>query len=319
MKRTMLSMLACCVVVGAFACAEGTHPEEIEIMPWEDFLAMSTQHFDGTEYYVVDGDIAVAKEEVRPYYDRLVASIRKYNQSLRDGVSSVSLESTVNRFGGADDIWPASVRNNLTYCVSNEFGGDKTLIRNAMAGATADLEAHGNFDFRYISSADSNCNNGNSSVLFSVRPTTGGGACAFFPSGGGCVPRTIIINVSEFGGTISHRGVLRHELGHVLGLRHEHIRVPGTSCSEGTQWRAVTAYDSNSMMHYPSCQGSTNTGDLVVTALDGQGINALYGGGGGADPNSCIESNACGSQAPGGCWCDSQCTSFGDCCSDGPC
>ena len=35
---------------------------------------------------------------------------------------------------------------------------------------------------------------------------------------------------------------------------------------------------------------------------------------GGPNPNSC--QNNCGGQAPGGCWCDDQCTGFGDCCSD---
>ncbi len=33
-----------------------------------------------------------------------------------------------------------------------------------------------------------------------------------------------------------------------------------------------------------------------------------------SNPNSC--SGNCGSRAPGGCWCDSACASFGDCCSD---
>ena len=37
------------------------------------------------------------------------------------------------------------------------------------------------------------------------------------------------------------------------------------------------------------------------------------------DQNSCEESNACGTQAPGGCWCDDACMRFNDCCSDGPC
>ncbi|WP_437821453.1 hypothetical protein [Sorangium sp. So ce1078] len=32
------------------------------------------------------------------------------------------------------------------------------------------------------------------------------------------------------------------------------------------------------------------------------------------NPNSC--SGSCGGRAPGGCWCDSACSSFGDCCSD---
>lgn len=43
-------------------------------------------------------------------------------------------------------------------------------------------------------------------------------------------------------------------------------------------------------------------------------INAVSGGGGNNNPNSC--SGQCGGQAPGGCWCDAQCASFGDCCSD---
>lgn len=33
-----------------------------------------------------------------------------------------------------------------------------------------------------------------------------------------------------------------------------------------------------------------------------------------SNPNSC--SGICGSQAPGGCWCDDACVRFGDCCSD---
>jgi len=41
--------------------------------------------------------------------------------------------------------------------------------------------------------------------------------------------------------------------------------------------------------------------------------------GGQADPNSCVQNDTCGGQAPGGCFCDAVCTQFGDCCPDGPC
>ena len=34
---------------------------------------------------------------------------------------------------------------------------------------------------------------------------------------------------------------------------------------------------------------------------------------------SCILSGHCGGQAPSGCFCDAACTTFGDCCFDGPC
>jgi aqualysin 1 len=38
-----------------------------------------------------------------------------------------------------------------------------------------------------------------------------------------------------------------------------------------------------------------------------------------ADPNSCVQNDTCGGQAPGGCFCDGACQIFGDCCPDGPC
>jgi hypothetical protein len=263
---------------GLLACAEERHPAELDVVPWEEFLARSTKVFEGQTIYVVDGDLAVPFEEVRPYYDRWVASVGDYNRALREGRSMDEWESTVNTIGGVDDVWPAAQRGNLTYCVSNDFGANKALIVSAMAGATADLEAHGRFDFRYIAAQDASCNNTNPAILFSVRPWTSGGACAFFPSGGGCVARTVVINVADFNppSVVTHRGVLRHELGHVLGLRHEHIRFPGTFCTETGTSRAVTAYDSQSMMHYPWCPGGTNVGDLEVTARDAQGLRTLY-------------------------------------------
>ncbi len=71
------------------------------------------------------------------------------------------------------------------------------------------------------------------------------------------------------------QGILRHELGHTLGFRHEHTRPEAGTCFEDTAWRALTAYDASSVMHYPQCNG-TQTGDLVLTDLDRQGATALY-------------------------------------------
>jgi len=179
--------------------------------------------------------------------------------------------------GGADDIWAFSVRANLTYCISTAFGANHARTVTEMAQATADWEAHGDYNFVYVPAQDGVCTNANTNVVFAVRPRTEGGACAFFPSGGGCVPRTLVMNYASFAsGAVTSQGVYRHELGHVLGLRHEHIRAPGTSCIEGGTFRGVTAYDSASVMHYPWCTGARNTGDLFITSNDALGINTLY-------------------------------------------
>ena len=322
MKYSALAL--CGLLVGAFGCGHeevGQHADEIPTMTWEQFLEASTKSFEGKNIYVVEWDIAVEFEELRPYYDRMIAEINRYNEAVRNGIAYTVRPSTVNVVSGADDVWSSNQANNLTYCVSNDFGNNKNLMVDAMAGAAADLEAAGSFDFIYDASQDGNCSNSQTSTLFSVRPWNSGGACAFFPSGAGCVTRTVVIDVADFTtGSVSVRGVLRHELGHVLGLRHEHTRNPNASgdCLENTSWRGVTAYDSNSMMHYKSCPGSTNSGDLEVTSLDAAGLGELYGGGGGGPPppgpNSC--EGRCGGQAPGGCWCDNQCSFYGDCCAD---
>lgn len=69
-------------------------------------------------------------------------------------------------------------------------------------------------------------------------------------------------------------GVLRHELGHVLGYRHEHIgNVPGCN-TEGVSWERLTPYTPNSVMHY-FC-GGAGSFDLSLRDLDKAGHRCLY-------------------------------------------
>ena len=73
-------------------------------------------------------------------------------------------------------------------------------------------------------------------------------------------------------------GVLRHELGHVLGFRHEHIRSgapPG--CPDEDVFGAIDLndYDPKSVMHY-FCGGVGNR-DLVITAEDRTASQIVYG------------------------------------------
>jgi len=53
----------------------------------------------------------------------------------------------------------------------------------------------------------------------------------------------------------------------------------------------------------------TNAGDITAT----QAFHAV-GTSPGPNPNSCV--GICGQQAPGGCWCDSKCAQYNDCCPD---
>ena len=241
-------------------------------LTWDEFLTMVHREAD-TGVYIVNGDEPIVGEKkLREFYEGLIGNG----------------ELIVHQSGGSDAAWNATQKLNLTYCVSTGFGSNYTNAVTAMAGAAADWEAVANVDFIHVSAQDSNCTNSNNNVLFDVNPVNAGGqylARAFFP-GESRAARNILIDASTWSVTSwTPRGIIRHEIGHTLGFRHEHTRPEAGTCFEDNNWRSLTSYDSSSVMHYPQCNGTQN-GDLVITAADAQGAESLYGapGGGGGGP-----------------------------------
>lgn len=232
-------------------------------MSWEEFRAGVYQEPD-TGVYIVDGDTPVVGDE---------ALAKFYADHFQSGALAV------HRAGGADVIWPAGQRNNLTYCVSTGFGSNYSRVVNAMREATAAWEGAANVTFVYVPAQDGNCTASNNSVLFNVRNVSGQPylARAFFPNDGRAA-REVLVDSGIFGNIapVTLTGILRHELGHTLGFRHEHTRPEAGTCFEDNNWRGLTTYDAASVMHYPQCNGS-NTGDLRLTALDRQGARNVYG------------------------------------------
>jgi hypothetical protein len=115
-----------------------------------------------------------------------------------------------------------------------------------------------------------------------VRPVNVGDylARAFFPDEPRAA-RNVLIDESSFQlapppEKLQLAGILRHELGHTLGFRHEHTRPESGTCFEDSNWRPLTSYDAFSVMHYPQCNG---LGDwsLVLTPRDMAATACLYG------------------------------------------
>ena len=235
---------------------------------WEEFRASVYQEDFEDGHFIVNGDIAIPSEK----------QLYEFWESLQQGAL------IVNRRGGADDKWSDTAKLNITYCISTNFGSNRTRMVNAMNAATAKWESLGNVNFVHLTAQDSNCTASNTNVVFDVRQVSGQQylARAFFPSNARS-SRNVLVDTSSFGNTgWPLENIIGHELGHTLGFRHEHTRPEAGTCFEDNNWRALTPYDSASIMHYPQCNGTST--NLNWSARDGVGIVALYGQPGGTPP-----------------------------------
>jgi hypothetical protein len=259
----------------------------------DHLVARAYRDVDGM--WIVDGDTPVSsEEELRAYYASWGVVDPENPPPPEQPTAGGQQGLVIAQHFGQDSRWSVEEKNRLTYCVSTAFDGDHGAVVTAMTTATGDWESAADIGFVHDTGSDANCTAANTAVVFRVAPndTTEYLARAFFPTDGHD-QRNLFVTPAAIAGTggFTLEGVLRHELGHVLGFRHEHIRVrqpdAGTCFNEDLEWRGLTNYDANSVMHYPQCSG-TNTGDLVLTAWDRQGAAAVYGTrGGGPRPEQC--------------------------------
>ncbi len=265
-RSLILSLL---VVASSSACSS----EEDSRSGFEALRARSLHIIDGEEKYVVEWDLALTLDELRDYYDHYIDGDRDEEAGAR---------SSVNRVNNQDDVWANGQQKNLTYCVSTNFGSGQARIINEMNQAANAWKLVGNVKFIYKASEDANCTSSNPNVIIAVQKwnTVGPVANSFFPSAG---KGSLFLDLaaadvpSPNAPLVTSAGILRHELGHILGLRHEHIRNPLQPCdSEPATYAPLTPYDKNSVMHYPQCGGFPNS-TMSISALDAAGVHELYG------------------------------------------
>lgn len=269
LMSTAAALAACGGDIGEVTVKEA-ELADTSAMTWEEFQALVYQEPEAG-VFIVDGDTPVVGEEaLRRFYAEHVAG----DQAL-----------AVSTSGGRDVRWSAAAQRDLRYCVSQSgFGARYSTVVSAMQAATRAWEAAADVRFVHVVAEDARCSASNAAVVFDVRPVNAGGsylARAFFPDQARST-RNVLIDGTAFGGSPSLVGILTHELGHTLGFRHEHTRPEAGACFEDQAWRALTPYDSASVMHYPQCNGTAR--DLAMTVRDREGAAALYGAPGGTTP-----------------------------------
>ncbi|MFU8806857.1 MAG: matrixin family metalloprotease [Bradymonadaceae bacterium] len=242
-------------------------------MSFEEFMKYVYCEPD-TTVCVIDGDLAIGggEEGLRRYYEERI-------ELAHSALTVMNLHSV-------DSVWDKIQRFNLTYCVSDDFGDRKQEVIDVMDESARQWEEFAHVRFVYKAEEDHRCDNKNNRVVFNVSAAPSGSwyiARAFFPEYDRA-DREIRINWREHDGMLTRRanenytllGVMRHEIGHVLGFRHEHIRPEASGrCFENDDFRPITEYDSSSVMHYPHCGGDNDWG-LEFSENDIRGGRFFY-------------------------------------------
>lgn len=274
MRRGSLLCLGLMSVVSLSAC---TAEFEREGPTFDEFMADSIRLADGR--IIADQDILFADEEAaRDYFEEEMA-----DSASRLGLDDDDLDqprSTVNLVDGVEDTWPGAAGQHLTYCVdTGSFGSRGSTLRAALDRAMDSWSDRVGVQFEEVDVDD--CDHRTQEVVFDVRWSDSSlfFASGFFPSSSRS-ERELLVTTEAFTTNLGGRdleGILRHELGHVLGLRHEHVWLTPLCTSETSEDAlALTDYDVNSVMHYPQCR-STRSGGYRQTDLDYLGAFKLYG------------------------------------------
>lgn len=240
---------------------------------------LKTVTIDGDTFYIAEGDLLIDEPQLPRYAVQRAAAATAPPLSDEEAERRSSLLA-ISENGKLVRWKPGTV---LSFCVLKNTFGDEAkyeMARNNMLAATWDWEATCGVKFEHRADLDESPTNTPADVLFTVREVDAGGrfiAAAFFPN----EPRNrrrLVIDPSYYTTSFDKVGVLRHELGHVLGFRHEHIRSgspPACGDEDTGDTIGVTIYDPKSVMHY-FC-GGVGSLDLIITDIDRAGSQKIYG------------------------------------------
>lgn len=230
----------------------------------------------GKPHYVVEWDLVIPRERLAAY---AIEQARRIVTPAPEEPSDRLLAATTE-----DRLimrWKAGIV--LTYAVLEPTFVTEGLyeaIKREIAQAAREWEQVCGVKFQHLTDLDGGVDPNGPKPVFTVqefqRPDYY--ALAFLPNYP-IAERILFVDACYLSADHDRVGILRHELGHVLGFRHEHIRTAdrgGYGREEHEDLTApITDYDSESVMHYPPPHERS---DFKLSEFDRRGAVYLYGG-----------------------------------------
>ena len=222
-------------------------------------------------YYIYQGDMLRTDEEI-------AHDLALQNETNEQSVAPNS-ELKIHTVGGVPQFYRDLSARILTYAIDKASfdaapDGAYEKIRSEIATAFAHWEGVcPQCQIHFVNTGVTQPTEGDQWFIVKYESEANFIAAAFFPNYHES-RRYLTISSQYFTSSFDPVGVIRHETGHILGYRHEHIEGISGCRREGDDWLPISPYDPNSVMHY-FCGGGGSLA-LQISDVDNQSHKLVY-------------------------------------------